>query len=63
MGCGEECPYYAGARYQDWELDDPKGKDEATVRRIVADIDQRVRDLLTTLVPDLALPPSVLRTP
>jgi arsenate reductase (thioredoxin) len=63
MGCGEECPYYAGARYEDWELDDPKGQDEATVRRIVADIDQRVRTLLTTLVPDLALPPSVLRTP
>ena len=63
MGCGEECPYYAGARYEDWELDDPKGQDEATVRRIVADIDQRVRRLLTTLVPDLALPPSVVPTP
>ena len=30
------------ARAEDWELDDPKGQDEATVRRIVADIDQRV---------------------
>ena len=29
MGCGEACPFYAGARYEDWELDDPKGQDEA----------------------------------
>jgi protein-tyrosine-phosphatase len=63
MGCGEECPYYAGARYQDWELDDPKGQDEATVRRIVADIDGRVRRLLAELVPGIALPPSVLDRP
>ena len=63
MGCGEECPYYAGARYEDWELDDPKGQDEATVRRIVADIDGRVRRLLTELVPGIALPESVLARP
>ena len=63
MGCGEECPYYAGARYEDWELDDPKGQDEATVRRIVADIDGRVRTLLAELVPGIALPPSVLDRP
>ncbi len=63
MGCGEECPSYAGARYQDWELDDPKGQDEATGRRIVADIDGRVRGLLAELVPGIALPPSVLDRP
>ena len=60
MGCGEACPFYAGARYEDWELDDPKGQDEATVRRIVTDIDTRVRELLVRLVPDLELPPSVV---
>jgi hypothetical protein len=49
-----------GARYRDWPLDDPKGQDEATVRRIVADIDVRVRDLLVELVPDIDLPPSLL---
>lgn len=60
QGCGESCPYYQGARYTDWPLDDPKGQDEATVRRIVADIDPRVRALLTELVPERALPQSVL---
>jgi arsenate reductase (thioredoxin) len=59
QGCGESCPYYRGARYADWPLDDPKGQDEATVRRIVADIDRRVRALLAELVPDRALPHSV----
>lgn len=59
MGCGEACPVYLGARYQDWDLDDPKGQDPATVRRIVADIDQRVRGLLAELLPDHQLPPSV----
>lgn len=59
MGCGEACPYYAGARYQDWELDDPKGQDVATVRRILTQIDDRVRALLADLVPDLHLPPPI----
>ena len=59
MGCGEACPFYAGARYEDWELDDPKGQDEPTVRRIVVDIDGRVRRLLGQLLPDVQLPPSV----
>ena len=45
MGCGETCPNVPGARYFDWPLDDPKGQDDATVRRIVADTDTRVRDL------------------
>ena len=60
MGCGQTCPVYLGARYEDWALDDPKGQDEPTVRRIVADIDRRVRQLLAQLVPDLPATTSVL---
>ena len=60
LGCGEECPYVPGVKYVDWPVDDPGGQDEATVRRIIADIDGRVRALLADLVPDLDLPPSVL---
>jgi protein-tyrosine-phosphatase len=47
-------------RYVDWLVDDPAGKDERTIRAIVGDLDRRVRDLLRDLVPDVALPPSVL---
>ena len=63
MGCGDACPVYLGASYADWPLDDPKGQDEATVRRIVADIDDRVRALLAELAPDHTLPPSVFTHP
>jgi len=51
MGCGETCPVFPGKRYEDWELDDPKGQDLDTVRRIVDEIDLRVRTLLTELTP------------
>lgn len=50
MGCGETCPVFPGKSYQDWQLDDPKDQDLPTVRRIVGEIDVRVRDLLTGLL-------------
>lgn len=51
MGCGDACPVYPGKRYLDWELTDPAGKSLNEVRAIRDDIDQRVRHLLTELVP------------
>ncbi len=60
LGCGEECPYVPGVKYVDWPVEDPGGQDPETVRGIVADIDGRVRAMLTELVPDLQLPHSVL---
>ena len=63
QGCGESCPVFLGAKYSDWPLDDPKGQDVATVRRVVADIDKRVRALLLELVSDRELPPSVFEQP
>lgn len=60
LGCGEECPYVAGVKYVDWPVDDPGGQDEATIRRIIGDLDTRVRDLLVELVPGIELPESVL---
>jgi len=49
MGCGDACPIYPGKRYEDWELEDPAGKDLETVRRIRDDIADRVRVLLSDL--------------
>jgi arsenate reductase len=49
MGCGEACPAVPGKRIVDWELEDPRGKDLDVVRRIVDDIDGRVRALLDEL--------------
>ena len=45
MGCGDACPFVPGKRYVDWELEDPAGKDVATVRMIRDEIERRVRDL------------------
>ena len=49
MGCGDACPIYPGKRYEDWELEDPAGKDLETVRRIRDDIEARVRRLAAEL--------------
>jgi arsenate reductase len=49
MGCGETCPVFPGKRYEDWVVDDPAGQDIDAVRRIVDDVDARVRRLLDEL--------------
>ena len=49
MGCGDACPIYPGKRYEDWELEDPSGKDLETVRGIRDEIKSRVDALLSNL--------------
>ena len=49
MGCGDACPIYPGKRYEDWDLEDPAGKDIETVRRIRGEIDARVKALVEEL--------------
>jgi arsenate reductase len=51
MGCGDACPVFPGKRYLDWQLDDPAGRSPGDVRPIRDDIDRRVRELLTELLP------------
>jgi arsenate reductase len=51
MGCGDACPIFPGKRYEDWDLEDPDGKDLQTVRRIRDDIDARVQALVSELLP------------
>jgi arsenate reductase (thioredoxin) len=50
MGCGDECPFYPGKRYLDWELDDPAGQDIEAVRVIRDDIARRVQALVSELL-------------
>src|SRR3954447_10455104 len=52
MGCGDACPIYPGKRYEDWELEDPSGKDLRTVRAIRDEIAGRVDALITELAPE-----------
>jgi len=51
MGCGDACPIFPGKRYEDWELEDPAGKDLETVRRVRDDIRGRVEALIAELEP------------
>ena len=52
MGCGDACPIYPGKKYEDWELDDPAGRDLEAVRTIRDEIDQRVQRLVAELLPE-----------
>jgi protein-tyrosine-phosphatase len=49
MGCGDACPIVPGRRYVDWPVEDPVGLPASEVRRIVADIGERVSSLLVEL--------------
>jgi arsenate reductase (thioredoxin) len=51
MGCGDACRIYPGKRYEDWALDDPAGHDLETVRRIRDELDARVQQLISELLP------------
>jgi arsenate reductase len=49
MGCGDECPYFPGKRYEDWVLDDPAGQPLDVVRRVRDEIRGRVERLVAEL--------------
>lgn len=49
MGCGDECPFFPGKRYEDWKLDDPAGQGIDAVRPIRDEIRRRVEALLAEL--------------
>jgi len=49
MGCGDECPYFPGTTYLDWQLDDPAGQGIDAIRPIRDDIRARVEALVLEL--------------
>lgn len=51
MGCGDECPYFPGKRYEDWVLEDPAGKGVDSVRPIRDEIKGRIQQLISELLP------------
>ena len=50
MGCGDECPFFPGKRYEDWVLDDPAGQGIEAVRPIRDEIRRRVERLVADLL-------------
>jgi protein-tyrosine-phosphatase len=49
MGCGDQCPYFPGTVYLDWELEDPAGQGLDAVRPIRDEIRARIEDLVETV--------------
>ena len=49
MGCGDECPFVPGTRYEDWPLTDPAGQGLDVVRTVRDEIEANVRWLLDDL--------------
>ena len=62
MGCGDACPLFPGKRYEDWQLDDPAGRDVAAVRPIRDEIRLRVEELMASLGITAAQGRTVIRT-
>ncbi len=52
MGCGDECPYFPGKRYEDWVLEDPAGQGIEAVRPIRDEIRTRIEGLIASLLPE-----------
>ena len=50
MGCGDACPIFPGKRYEDWQLEDPAGKDLETVRKIRDEIKSRIETLISEII-------------
>ena len=59
MGCGDECPFFPGKRYLDWQLADPAGRTVDEVR----EIRDRIDELVQALVVELAGPTAPLDRP
>lgn len=58
MGCGDNCRFYPGTRYLDWNVDDPAGQGIEAVRIIRDRIDALVGQLVAELLPNQAVPAS-----
>lgn len=49
MGCGEDCPFVAAARREDWPLPDPKHLPPEKFNVVRDDIERRVRELIAEI--------------
>jgi arsenate reductase len=49
MGCQEECPFIPGTQTLDWDLPDPAGKSMEFMRTVRDEIENRVKDLISSI--------------
>lgn len=46
MGCNVECPFLPCKHREDWGLEDPSGKSDDEFRKTIAQIDQKIKELI-----------------
>lgn len=45
MGCNVNCPYLPCKHREDWGLDDPTGKSDYEFKKVIEEIEKKVKDL------------------
>lgn len=56
MGCNVKCPYLPCSYREDWELDDPTGKNDEEFRKIIEQIIVKVKDLSERIYKGVIMP-------
>ena len=46
MGCGDECPFYPGAKRIEWQIPDPKGKSLEFFRETLNLIEEKIKNFI-----------------
>src|SRR5215211_3415098 len=49
MGCGDACPWMPAKKFIDWQIPDPREMNEEDFRKVRDLVEQKVKDLLSTL--------------
>ncbi len=45
MGCNVVCPYLPSRHREDWDLDDPSGKDDEEYIKVIQKIERKIKEL------------------
>ena len=45
MGCNVACPYLPSTHREDWGLEDPSGKGDEEFRKVIAVIEEKIKEL------------------
>ena len=45
MGCNVNCPYLPCRHREDWGLDDPTGKSDEEFKKVIDEIEEKIKDL------------------
>lgn len=49
MGCGDACPWMPAKKFIDWQIPDPREMNEEEFRKVRNLIEEKVKELLSTL--------------